>query len=451
MKSSHPFFQKEQILSNLGVAIESVASNKLRSFLTALGIIFGVAAVITMLSIGKGAEKEIMDQMELVGVNNISIDAFTEQDEGDVASNEGSGVEIEKKSFSPGLTIADAQNIANIVPGIQYISPEIIMDVKVIRKGMWRTSQMIGVTNDFFVLLNFNLEYGRWFSQEQLEKGLPVCIIGQDIKRKFFDEENPIGKSIKLNNQWLRVVGIIEEKGISKKVKEHNDLGIRDYNMDVYIPIQTMLIRYTNRSRINSDDIKVQEQNDSETAGNYHQLDKMVIKIESGYDLNEVADIVSRILKRRHFEVIDYKITIPELLLKQQQKAKQVFALVLGAIAGISLLVGGIGIMNIMLASVMERIKEIGLRIALGAKQIDIVQQFLLEAVTISISGGFIGVFLGWIMSVLISKFSEITTIITFSSIVLAFGVAVSIGLIFGIMPAKKASKQNPINSLRHE
>jgi len=372
MKNSHPFFQKEQILSNLGVAIESVASNKLRSFLTALGIIFGVAAVITMLSIGKGAEKEIMDQMELVGVNNISIEAFTEQDEGDVASNEGSGVEIEKKSFSPGLTIADAQNIANIVPGIQYISPEIIMDVKVIRKGMWRTSQMVGVTNDFFVLLNFNLEYGRWFSQEQLEKGLPVCIIGQDIKRKFFDEENPIGKSIKLNNQWLRVVGIIEEKGISKKVKENNDLGIRDYNMDVYIPIQTMLIRYTNRSRINSDDIKVQENNDVEPAGNYHQLDKMVIKIESGYDLNEVADIVSRILKRRHFEVIDYKITIPELLLKQQQKAKQVFALVLGAIAGISLLVGGIGIMNIMLASVMERIKEIGLRIALGAKQIDI-------------------------------------------------------------------------------
>lgn len=447
--------EKERLISNFSIAIESVASNKVRSFLTALGIIFGVAAVITMLAIGRGAEKEIMDQMELVGVNNILITSFTKQEEGEIkeGSEEGNAGEKNDVEISPGLTIKDAENILHRVPGIDAVSPEVIIDAKAIRKGIWRTTQLIGVTNDFFKVYDFNVSQGRKFTEEQLVRGLPVCIIGEDIRRKFIDEANPIGTKIKLNDQWLTVVGILENKNITDKAKEQKDLGIRNYNMDVYIPLQTMLLRYENRSMVTSSMVARERNNrgGSSKNENYHQLDKLIVKVKKDYDLTAISDIISRMLKRRHMEIVDYKITIPELLLKQQQQAKQVFSIVLAVIAGISLLVGGIGIMNIMLASVLERIKEIGLRIALGAKQKDIIQQFLFEAVVIGISGGIVGVLLGALFSVLTSTFTGITTIITPFSILLSFIVAVSIGLIFGIAPAQKAAKQNPINSLRHE
>lgn len=445
--------EKERLLSNFLVAIESVGSNRIRSLLTALGIIFGVAAVITMMAIGRGAEKEIMDQMELVGVNNINITKSTKQKEGKVneeGGNEENGDENgdkkESSKQSPGLSLKDATNISQRVPGVEFVSPEIMVDAKAIRKGMWRTTQLVGVTNDFFKIYNFNVEYGNYFSSEQLTKGLPVCIIGNDIKKKFFDEENPVGQTIKVNEQWLKVIGVLEQKLITKKSKSDKELGIRNYNMDIYIPLQSMLIRYENRSMVTKQSLHSRKKEK-----NYHQIDKMVVKVYSGYDILSVSEVISKILKRRHYNIVDYKITIPEMLLKQRQKAKQVFGTVLLVIAGISLLVGGIGIMNIMLASVLERIKEIGLRIALGAKQQDIIQQFLLEAVIIGVSGGIIGVLLGALLSFLITVFTGITTIVTLSSILISFGVAVSVGLIFGIAPARKAAKQNPINSLRHE
>ena len=184
---------------------------------------------------------------------------------------------------------------------------------------------------------------------------------------------------------------------------------------------------------------------------NYHQLDRLVIQVSETDQLNTTSEIVARMLERRHYQVIDYEITIPELLLKQQQRTKRIFNVVLGAIAAISLLVGGIGIMNIMLASVLERIKEIGLRLAIGAEKRDIVMQFLCEAMLISVVGGIAGILLGWIFALIVSQVAEIPTIITFYSIILAFGVAASVGLIFGITPAKRAAEQNPITSLRYE
>lgn len=190
---------------------------------------------------------------------------------------------------------------------------------------------------------------------------------------------------------------------------------------------------------------------DAEAAKNYHQLDKLVIQVSETSSLQPVADILQRMLKRRHFDVVDFEIEIPELLLKQQQRTNDIFNYILGAIAGISLLVGGIGIMNIMLASVLERIKEIGLRMALGAEKKDIVQQFLFEAMMISVTGGVIGVALGASMAYIISTVADIPTIISLGSIGLSFGVAASVGLIFGIAPARKAAMQDPIASLRYE
>jgi len=454
----------ERIFANLAIAIEAVIANKLRSLLTALGIIFGVAAVIAMLAIGNGAQQEILEQIKLVGVNNIVINPIVEQTEEKIG--EELGVK-EAKRFSPGLTLRDVDGIRKIIPSIAKMSPEILLETYIIKNGIRRSAKLVGVEPAYFELANFELREGRMFNQEQLIKGEPVCIIGKSIQSKFFPTRNPIGQSIKCGQHWLKVIGILEERLIS----EHSiaNLGIRDYNMDVYTPIKTVLIRYENRDLLTQSMLQrggavasrgrfrffsVASSTDTGADGppeNYHQLDRLVIQVEETELLNPVAEIISRSLKRRHFEVVDFEITIPELLLKQQQKTKNIFNFVLGAIAGISLLVGGIGIMNIMLASVMERIKEIGLRLSIGAQKSDIVLQFLFEAVMISISGGLIGIILGVSMASVVSNMAEIPTIITFASIVLSFGVAVTVGLIFGITPARRAAMQDPITSLRHE
>ena len=451
----------ERTLANLYIAIEAVIANKMRSILTALGIIFGVAAVIAMLAIGNGAQQEILEQIKLVGVNNIVIEPIIEQKEENLSETTSSG--MEKKKFSPGLSLKDVEAIAEVVPSVQKLSPEIVLDTYIIKNGIRRSAKLVGVEPNYFALTSFNLARGKMFNDQQLLKGSPVCIIGKAIETKFFPTENPIGKSIKCGPTWLTIIGVLEERIISES--SIAKLGIRDFNMDVYTPIKSYLIRYENRDLVTKSMLNVggagtsrgmvsnAEETEATTSApiNYHQIDKLVVQVSETDLLNPVAEIISRVLERRHFGVIDYQITIPELLLKQQQRTNQIFNFVLGAIAGISLLVGGIGIMNIMLASVLERIKEIGLRLSLGAKKKDIVTQFLFEAVMISITGGLIGIILGVVLAILVAKFADIPTIITFTSVLLSFGVAATVGLIFGITPAKRAASQDPITSLRYE
>jgi len=446
-----------RLLANFYIALEAVIANRLRSLLTALGIIFGVAAVIAMLAIGNGAQQEILEQIKLVGVNNIIIEPIVEQIEEEVEAS-GAGPGAEKAKFSPGLRMLDIEAIEKTVTGIQRISPEVILDTYIVKSGIRRSAKLVGVTPEYFDITNFELREGKMFTEANLAKGDPVCIIGRGVQTKFFSKENPIGKMLKSGNQWLKVIGVLEERIVSDQTLAK--LGIRDFNMDVYIPIQTMFVRYKNRDMITAGGILAARANNrssnenggsSQSPHNYHQLDKLVIQVEESTSLNPTAEVISRMLERRHLNVIDYEITIPELLLKQQQRTQNIFNIVLGAIAGISLLVGGIGIMNIMLASVMERIKEIGLRLSLGAKKSDIVNQFLFEAVMISVSGGIIGVILGIVLASLVSRFGDFPTIITFSSIFISFSVAATVGLVFGITPAKRAANQDPITSLRYE
>lgn len=452
----------ERVLANLYIAIEAVIANKVRSMLTALGIIFGVAAVIAMLAIGNGAQQEILEQIKLVGVNNIVIEPIIEQREENLSESSAAGKE--KMKFSPGLTLKDVSAVAEVVPSIERLSPEIVLETYIIKNGIRRSAKLVGVEPNYFKLTSFKLARGKMFNEQQLIKGSPVCIIGKAIQTRFFPTENPVGKSIKCGPNWLTIIGVLEERIISES--SIAKLGIRNFNMDVYTPIQSFLIRYENRSLVTKSMLEKTNMvsrgrmmiisgasDDESTAApvNYHQIDKLVIQVAETNLLTPVAEIVSRVLQRRHYDVVDYQITIPELLLKQQQRTNQIFNFVLGAIAGISLLVGGIGIMNIMLASVLERIKEIGLRLSLGAKKQDIVTQFLFEAIMISISGGIVGVILGVTMAILVAKFAEIPTIITFTSILLSFGVAATVGLIFGITPAKRAASQDPITSLRYE
>lgn len=440
----------QRVLANFNIAFEAVLANKLRSLLTGLGIIFGVAAVIAMMAIGSGAQAEILEQIKLVGVNNIVITPIIKQEESEL--DESESAVGKEKNLSTGLTLLDARSIEKVVPGIDRISPEIIIDTHIIKDAIRRSAKLVGVENSYFDISGFELDEGRFFNQEHLDYGKPVCVIGKSIKAKFFSQENPIGKKIKVGNNWLKVIGVLQERHISKK--SISNLGIRDYNMDVYTPFKTVLIRYENRSLVTEAAIKLFNRSrpeEREKEPNYHQIDRLVIQVSKTEQLNGVAQVISKILKRKHKNIVDYEITIPELLLKQQQRTKSIFNIVLGAIAGISLLVGGIGIMNIMLASVLERIKEIGLRMAIGAKKADIAYQFLLEAVMISVSGGLAGVILGIAIAIGVSEVAEIPTILSLFSIILSFGVAVSIGVIFGYTPAKRAAEQDPITSLRYE
>ena len=452
---------RERLVANLLIAIEAVLANRIRSVLTALGIIFGVAAVIAMLAIGNGAQQEILEQIRLVGVNNIIIEPIVEQTEEDLSDEE---LEKEKKKFSPGLTLDDKESIISTIPGVQTVSPEILLETYLIKNGIRRSAKLVGVEPAYFDIFNFSLAEGKMFNRVQLEKGEAVCIIGKSIKAKFFPSENPIGKMIKCGPNWLKVIGILEERYISES--SISKLGIRDYNMDVYTPLQTILVRYKNRAMLTEEMIQganrgssgfvviggSSSSDDAPAAPvNYHQLDRMVVQVSQTELLNPTADVIVRMLERKHNEVVDYQIEIPELLLKQQQRTNDIFSYVLGAIAGISLIVGGIGIMNIMLASVLERIKEIGLRLSIGAKKNDIINQFMFESIMISMTGGIIGIILGVLMALAVSSFAEIPTVISIGSIIISFGVAMATGLIFGIAPARKAALQDPITSLRYE
>lgn len=455
-------FFTPRLMANLYIAINAVIANKIRSLLTALGIIFGVAAVIAMLAIGNGAQQEILNQIKLVGVNNIVVKPIIEQKEEKI-SPEASG-QKEKKKFSPGLTIRDVNSIKATIPGLTKISPEIILNTMVIQNGIRRSAKLVGVEPAYFEIFDFQLAEGQMFNDEQRRLGSAVCIIGSGLKSRFFPTENAIGKSIKVGPHWLTIVGVMRERFVSQN--SIGKLGIRDFNMDVYSPLQSVLIRYENRDLITTEALRLanmasrgvimiggsnNDEESEEEKKNYHQLDRLVIQVDETAKLQSVAEVMSRLLTRKHYEMVDFEIEIPELLLKQQQRTNDIFNYVLGAIAGISLLVGGIGIMNIMLASVLERIKEIGLRLAIGAQKNDVVQQFLFEAVMISVSGGIIGVILGISLAYGVSAVAGIPTIISFASIVISFGVAATVGLIFGIAPARKAASQDPIASLRYE
>ncbi|RLD57499.1 MAG: hypothetical protein DRI97_05225 [Bacteroidetes bacterium] len=448
----------ERYFHDIVIAIESIMANQMRSILTALGIIFGVAAVITMLAIGKGAQQEILEQIKMVGVNNIIVTPIIEAAEGENGGD--SGGESQKKKFSPGLTLKDVDAIKKVIPTVHRASAEITLNAYVIKEGKRASAKLLGVSTPYFDIFNLPIQEGTFFNEYQEENGIPVCVIGANIKNKFFSKENPIGKYIKFDKVWLKVIGVLEKNDVS--LTRFENIGVNVMNDNIYVPVETMLLRYQNRSLVGSR-IKAStsvmrrgpmiaafsSNNDSES--NFNQLDRIIVQVNESNELSPSTDLLARLLLRRHQEVKDFEITVPELLLKQEQRTKDIFNIVLGAIASISLLVGGIGIMNIMYATVMERIKEIGTRLAIGAQKRDIVVQFLAEAVLISVIGGVIGVIIGITASWLVNRFADIATIVTPISVIISFAVSASVGVIFGYSPAKRASERDPIESLRYE
>ncbi len=443
------------------IAVESLIANKTKSILTALGIIFGVAAVISMMAIGKGAKKEILEQMKMVGVNNIVITPVVKDESNSDNSSDNQEGEKQKNKFSPGLTLLDAESIRKVIPSVDKISPEISLNSYVMQHGKRSQAKIVGVSRDFFTIYNLELVEGALFSRYQEDHGLPVCIIGHNIKAKFFSHVDPVGQYIKFGNVWLKVIGVLQKSEVN--LSAFDNAGVNVYNDNIYIPVKTMLMRFENRALINTKrqntitiygfgfiSVRSSSANQNTTA-NYNQLDRIVVQVKKGEQLLSTTAILSRMFQRRHLEVKDFEITVPELLLKQQQRTKDIFNIVLGAIASISLIVGGIGIMNIMFASVMERIKEIGTRMAIGAKKKDIVIQFLAEAILISVSGGLVGILLGIFLAKAIYQIAGVLTIVSPGAVIVAFTVSVAVGVIFGYSPAKRASEKDPIESLRHE
>lgn len=449
-------------LHDIIIAIEALKTNKLKSSLTALGILFGVAAVISMLAIGHGAKKEILKQIETIGANNIVIEANIDSGEKEEENNEeepsGNG-EKQQKRFSPGLNRLDYEAIKGIVPTIIQISPEIIIESQILHEGRSIQGKGVGISNDYLDIYNLELQRGTFFSGKQADKGMPVCILGQEIASRLFSKAQPIGEYVKMGHVWLKVIGVLKPQALGNISAEK--YGMNDHNNSVYLPQKTMVLRYVNREYITR---KPQSggnyrviiggnfsSSSGRSDGNYHQYDRIILKVDETDHLAETAELLERMLVRRHNGIHDFRIIVPEHLLSQKQQAKEIFNFVLGAIAGISLLVGGIGIMNIMFATVMERIREIGIRMAIGAKKEDILVQFLTEAILISLVGGILGILLGVLMAGTIEKLADIETSVSLVSVLVAFLVSVSVGVIFGYSPARKAARKDPIESLRHE
>lgn len=404
------------------VALHALMDHKFRSFLTMLGIIFGVASVIAMLSIGEGAKREAIAKYQDLGVNNII-----------VREKKMSTAELEevRARFSPGLSINDAKVIKEIVPEVVQVAPQAEKEVEVKMGDLSAKSTVIGITPAFVEILNYETEDGIFIAADHYDNSLKVCVLGAGLQKSFFPNQSALGKMVKVDDQWLEVVGVMKSKAVFTETV--GELASRDLNNDVYVPLTTFNKRFAKSNLLES------------------EIKQVTIKVNSSSKLMESAALIRSILDRHHFNNQDYSIVIPFELLKQEEKERQIYNILLGAIAAISLVVGGIGIMNIMLASVMERTREIGIRRAIGARKKDIMSQFVVEAVTISITGGLIGVILGVALSLSISLFTDVTTFIRVYSIFIAFFFSVLVGISFGYLPAKNAAALKPIESIRYE
>lgn len=439
-------------MENLRIGLAELKSNKLRTALTMLGIVFGVGAVIAMLSIGEGARQETLEQIELMGTNNIIINEK-------MIKTDAKGTDKNKASFSPGLSIKDAQAVKDMNPFVEDVTYQKEIAATIIYKSEILQSKIIGTTDKYIDIYNSQLSKGNFFKKHHVDDFSSVCVIGSGVKQKLFKFEDPIGKQIKIGTSWFTVLGLVANKNTSASGTQ--SLGIRDFNNEIYIPYTTLAYKMSMseeeaQTMVFGGGMRFSMRGgfgmgQSSDVVDRSSVSQITVKIKKDLPIDKAGDLISRHLLRRHYGTEDFEIVIPEALLAQKQKTQKIFNIVMGAIAGISLLVGGIGIMNIMLANILERTKEIGIRRAIGATRKDVLSQFLYEAMVISILGGLLGVFVGFILTSLITTYAEWRTIITPFSIILAFVVSVLIGIGFGSYPAKKAADKDPIESLRYE
>src|SRR5436305_14023754 len=391
-------------------ALGNLAARKLRTALTMLGMVFGVGAVIAMLSIGAGGEQKALEAIGRLGLQNVLVKAKEVKPE--------DRQELRKKSL--GVSLRDGEAIAEAVPNVERVLPRVeVKAYKILATGGKAKGKVLGLSADYAAVADVPVAEGRFFDKRDESEHAQVAVLGPAIRRDLFGYGPAIGRQVKINDVWLEVIGILRGDD-SNTAKE------------IWIPVSTAMRKF-DRDPLDA------------------PVDELVVKVKDGVSTGATAELIRPLLDRLHGGADDYEIVVPEALLAQRRQTQRIFNIVMGSIAGISLLVGGIGIMNIMLASVMERTREIGVRRAIGARRVDIRAQFVIESFAISLLGGVTGVVIGILLAKIVAAYAGSPTVITFTSLAVSTGVSMTVGLVSGLYPATRAAELDPIEALRYE
>jgi len=412
------------LFSDFGQAFGNLRAQKTRTLLTALGIVFGVGSVIGMMAIGAGAREESLRFIEQLGVRNILIDSRPAMSQEELQ---------QRRRSSPGLSERDVRILQANIDSVELMSARRTLHPSAaLPKPAKDVPDLYGVRPSYSAIHSLQFAEGRFFDESDDDRSALVCVLGETAKVNMLGYDPAVGKFVKVNDTWLEVVGVLKEQLMAGA--QSSGGAMQDVNNIIYIPANTFQYRFWDRS-----------------ANMRDELDGIELRLRPEANSIEVAKVVTAILNSTHHNTQDFTVTIPAALLAQQQRTQKIFTYVMVAIAAISLLVGGIGIMNIVLATVLERTREIGIRRSVGARRFDIVRQFLTESVLISAGGGLLGIAFGFFLAWLIARTAEWKTIVTTVSVVVAFGVSVAVGVLFGVYPAVKASRIHPIEALRYE
>ncbi|MCR9291237.1 MAG: ABC transporter permease [bacterium] len=438
-------------IATFKLAARNLLLHKLRSFLTILGTILGVASVIAMLSVGEGSKKAAVDQIRQLGANNIMVRSVRPgsggKNDGGSSTNSGS-----QQSSSRVLAYGLKHEDLRVLEGLKQLDHNSstvasqIVPISLLRKDCQHTrhrmpnARILGTTPELLQVKNLKMARGRFLNHDDLQEFANVVVLSEGAARKLFSFEDPLGQNVLIDKGAFRVVGILRQQGSGNA--RAGQIGADDLNEDLYIPISSSRSRFGELQRIVSAGSRSYELN---------ELSEIAISVESEEVVPQTAEMVRKLLSTKHKNDHEYEVVVPLELLQQAEHEKKIWNIVLGSIAGISLLVGGIGIMNIMLATVTERTREIGIRRAIGAKRRDIIRQFLFETVVLSTTGGLIGVIIGVSLPWAVTRFAGIPTLTSAWSILVAFAISVFTGVIFGVYPARKAAMMNPIEALRHQ
>jgi putative ABC transport system permease protein len=403
-------------------ALGNLGTHKLRTALTMLGMIFGVGAVIAMLSIGAGAEQKALEAIGRLGLRNVIVRAK------EVKAEERA--ELRKKSL--GVSLRDAEAIVEAVPNVERVLPRVeVKPYKIMAPGAKAKGKVFGISWRYRDVADVGLTDGRFFDARDERDHAQVCVIGQEIRRSLFGYGPVLGKRMKVNDVWLEVVGVLANDPTPAAAAQ-GPASSGATTKEIWIPVTTAMRKF-DRDPLDS------------------PVDELLVTVKEGVSTRATAQIIEPLIQRLHGSADDYEVVVPEVLLEQSRQTQRIFNIVMGSIAGISLLVGGIGIMNIMLASVLERTREIGVRRAIGATRRDIRAQFVVESFAISLIGGIAGIIIGIVLARIVAAYAGWPTVITISSLLLSTGVSISVGLVSGIYPAARAAEMNPVEALRYE
>jgi len=422
------------------LGLKSLWLHRLRSLLTVLGIVFGVCSVIAMLAIGEGASYEAQEQIRSLGSNNIIVRSVKPPEEKSSTSQRTWLLEY-------GITYADLERIRATLPGVEILVPARIMRQDVWNGGRRIDCDLYGTVPWYPEVNNHRVARGRFFTETEMNDGTYVAVLDAGVESALFPIDPAIGNTLRAGSHYYRVIGVMEPQSAritkdgASTPPANNANGASGAPNRIYVPL--------NAARKQFGEILVNQQSGSFEATRV-ELHEATVKVARLEDVVDTAQVIADLLAANHRKT-DYEVVVPLELLRQAERTKRIFNIVLGAIAAISLLVGGIGIMNIMLASVTERTREIGIRRALGAKRRDIIIQFLVETVLLSGAGGVLGVILGIAIPMVITWFAGMKTIVTLWSPLIAFSISAMVGVVFGLYPALRAANMDPVEALRHE